>query len=280
VSRTIQALLRAVGLLAISDPIAMLSAQESASSADVVVDQAKAETEALRAVAPCQAIVGEMKSVAGENAISCGEKPTMRSAIACANDAYKRKRPFIICEGGSGMDSWFELGVAGRSDGSIVEFYFDSMGPQHRGVCARENVAVGKAGWPQCTRELTEQVNLGTGEPYHEASSLDENWPDSCRSRALAAKRFHFPPKPLAMTAYVTNPERWSVDCARFSLGFDVLIDASGKVVCARVGREVATVGLVEEIRRNLENWRFEQPMVYGVPVDARWGMHAWRCEP
>src|SRR5437764_15444117 len=61
-----------------------------------------------RRLSPCPMIIDSMRQQTGQEAITCSEDRTNLEAIACANDAFHRKKPFVLCDSGWGMDSHFE----------------------------------------------------------------------------------------------------------------------------------------------------------------------------
>src|SRR6266516_7008394 len=84
-----------------------------------------------RRLSPCPMIIDSMRQQTGQEAITCSENRTNLEAIACANDAFHRKKPFVLCDSGWGMDSHFENGVAGLPTGNILVYYLDTFGPRY-----------------------------------------------------------------------------------------------------------------------------------------------------
>jgi len=229
---------------------------------------------------PCRSIVEDMRRTAGAGARSCNDTPSTALAIQCANASIRRGLPFTMCDGRWGFDSWHELGVAGQPNGNVVFYALDTFGPRYKGTCLRRNVALSDEGWPQCALELAGKTALDTGEPWEDPSTRYDNWPETCREQVLRVKRVSFPPKIVSRRPLVTHPARWDVDCSRFALHFELLIDETGHVACVSVPEKLSPPGLADEVRRNLSVWRFEPPNIYERSVSLRWGMQAWRCDP
>jgi len=231
-------------------------------------------------IAPCRVILPEIKEVGGGGATSCTDAPSQAEAIDCANRQFRRRAGFTLCRGGWGMDSLIEVGVAGSPEGDLAFVYFDGMGPAYRGGCPREKVALSVTGWPRCTVELTNKTDLRTGKPYAEFWDEFESWSPGCEARALRATREPSDIKLRKRVQLLSDPNQWNRDCSRLSLSLHVLIDREGRVVCTAVPKKLEPHGLSLELRRNLGQLRFDPPRVYGVPVEARWGLTATGCNP
>ncbi|GEM_PF-6712475 len=101
---------------------------------------------------PCKLLTNRMSADAGEGAADCQQN------VRCANDALRDRKPFVLCSGSFGMDSWVENGVAGLPGGGVAFYYFDTMGPATRGMCLRQNVTA--SAWPVCRSKLVAEVDL------------------------------------------------------------------------------------------------------------------------
>lgn len=265
------AVVATVAVLSASDHAAVVSQRPSQTNVDA---QRKAVTPA---VSPCRLLNDRMRQDAGAEAIECSHG-SFKDAIACANDAFRQRRPFLLCNGGWGMDSYGETGAAGLANGSMQFYYLDTFGPQYRGTCLRMNIAISPDGWPQCKRALAGEIDLRTGRPRTERVRLphEENWPPSCAQRAVHAASRSMGVKLLRGSNPLPDPARWGLRCRRAAPAFEMLVDRSGSVVCARVisaGDGAPAPGLYDSIRSHLMRWRFEPPTLYGQPVEVRWGM-------
>jgi len=228
--------------------------------------------------AGCGGLTKFMLEQAGPDAVDCNKQRNNAAAIHCANDAFRNRRPFVICSGEFGMDSYLSTGVAGTPDGNLMVFDMDTLGPAYRGSCLRQNVAIGPEGWPDCKKALTNMTDLRTKRPYHERGTIEweEPWPPSCATAALQAKRVAFPPRAIAHPDPITAPERWGLTCRGTHPHFELLIARDGSVACARIINVInkpSPPGINDEIRANLMKWRFQPPKVNGEPVEMVWGM-------
>lgn len=231
-----------------------------------------------RRLFPCHMIIESMRAQAGQGAISCSEGRTNLEAIACTNDAFRRKQAFLLCDSGLGMDSYFENGVVGLSNGNIVIYYLDTLGPAYRGTCLSPNISLATDDWPQCRTSLVDEVDLRTGKPYVERPklSVEEDWPMSCAQDALRAPRWPVGVQLVSGKNPLPQPERWGLTCGDAAVSFEMLIDRTGKVKCSRiisVGLRAPRPGLYDSIRSYLNRWRFKPPTLHGEPIDVRWGM-------
>src|SRR5712691_6943234 len=256
----------------------------SASPASTSRQPVDAYTEARRAAwlagrsSSCRLIVDSMRRETGEGTLACSEGRTTREAIACAKHAFDRKRPFTLCDSGWGMDSYFENGVAGLADGNILIYYLDTFGPRYRGTCLRPNVSFATNDWPQCRTALIHQIDLQTGHGYVERAELpnEEKWPQSCADIAVRAPRWSVGVQLVTGENPLPNPERWGLRCKEAVVTFEMLIDKTGRVTCARivsVGLRAPVPGLYASIRLRLLRWRFKPPTLHGEPLNVRWGM-------
>ena len=219
-----------------------------------------------------------MTRLAGPDAADCTKERNMRAAIACANASFRNRQPFLLCEGRPGFDSNLETGVAGLPNGDVAIIYSDRLGPQHRGLCPRQNVSVGPGDMPQCKHALVDEIDLRSGHAYLERQPLawEESWPASCAQTALKARVISRPPRPIYNPDPISGLQRWNVLCSKVHPLFEVLIGKTGDVACARVIDVMGTSpppGLNDAIRTNLLKWRFEPPIVNGEAVEARWRM-------
>lgn len=230
--------------------------------------------------APCRLILDSVRHETGGTFVPCSEGRTTSNAIACAKAAFDHKRPFLLCGGGWGMDSYIETGVAGLANGNALFYYLDTFGPRYRGTCLRPNVSWAPDDWPQCRTALVQQVDLKTGEEYVERTrhAGEEDWPRTCAAIAARAPRRAISVHLVTGETPLPNPERWGLRCKDAVVSFEMIIDRTGQVKCARilsVGRRapVQIPGLYDSIRLRLLRWRFKPPTLHGQPLDVRWGM-------
>jgi len=219
----------------------------------------------------CHLLAERMARDTGGHAVPCDE------GIACANDAFRQKKPFTLCHGGWGMDSHIETGVAGLANGNVLFYYLDTFGPHYRGTCLRTNVSLAAAQWPECRTALLDQMDLATGKPLVEAPPLptEEAWPRSCADRALQAARRSYGVRLITGQNPLPNPEQFGYRC-RDAVVFEMLIDKTGRVECTRVisvGLRPRVPAAYDLINARLMRWRFEPPTIHGEPVDVLWGM-------
>lgn len=178
------------------------------------------------------------------------------------------------------MDSVVENGVAGLPDGDLHFYYLDTFGAHFRGRCGRSDVSLSAHDWPRCRKAFLDEIDLRTGKALIERARLahEDPWPEFCAQRALQAPRgdgIVF--KLTSGTNPIPNPEQWGLSCREATPTFEMLVDATGRVVCARVievGRKPPRPGLHDSIRMQLVRWRFDPPTLHGRPVEMRWGMH------
>ncbi len=104
---------------------------------------------------PCKLLTNVMSQDAGAGATDCQQN------ARCAGDAIRERKPFMLCSGSFGMDSWIENGVAGLPGGGVAFYYFDTLGPATRGTCLNQNVKTDA--WPVCTSKLVAEVDLRKG---------------------------------------------------------------------------------------------------------------------
>jgi hypothetical protein len=229
---------------------------------------------------PCRLIIDSVRSQTGGSFVACSEGRTRMEAIACAKEAFEDKQPFLLCNGGWGMDSYIETGVAGLANGNVLFYYLDTFGPRYRGTCLRPNVSFAKDDWPQCRTALVQPIDLKTGDAYVErmGHSSEEKWPRSCAAIAARAPRWPIGVQLVTGETPLPNPERWGLRCKDAVVSFEMIIDRTGRVKCVRilsVGRRTAVQipGLYDSIRKRLRRWRFKPPTLHGEPVEVRWGM-------
>lgn len=230
--------------------------------------------------APCRLTIDSVRSETGGTFVPCSEGRTTTQAIACAKQAFDRKEAFLLCDGRWGMDSYIETGVAGLANGNALFYYLDTFGPAYRGTCLRPNVSWAPDDWPQCRTALVQQVDLKTGAAYVERMrhASEEEWPKTCAAIAERAPRRAVGVHLVTGETPLPNPERWGLRCNDAVVSFEMIIDKTGDVKCARilsVGRRapVQIPGLYDSIRQRLLRWRFEPPTLHGEPLEVRWGM-------
>jgi hypothetical protein len=231
-----------------------------------------------RRLSPCQMISESMRHEAGPAALSCSDGRTNQTALACANDAFQHKQPFMLCDSGWGMDSHYENGVVGLANGNVLIYYLDTFGPRTRGTCLRPNVSLSAIDWPRCATSLMNEIDLKTGQPYLERPRMayEEDWPQSCAQAALRAPRWPIGVELVSGQNPIPDPARWGLRCKDAITGFEMLIDQTGKPQCVRVisvGLHPPAPGLYDSIRMRLMQWRFKPPTLHGRPLAVRWGM-------
>ena len=243
-------------------------------------DQARRTQWLSSRTAPCRLIIDSVRRETGGTFVACSEGRTRTESIACAKEAFDRKRPFLLCDGGWGMDSYIETGVAGVPNGNVLFYYLDTFGPRYRGTCLRPNVSFAPDDWPQCRTALLQQVDLNTGGAYVERTrqSREEDWPRPCAAIAARAPRWPLGVHLVSGETPLPNPQRWGLRCRDAVVSFEMIIDKTGRPKCVRileVGRRapVQIPGLYDSIRQRLRRWRFEPPTLHDEPVEVRWGM-------
>ena len=243
-------------------------------------DETRREQWLARRAAPCRLIIDSVRHETGGTFVACSEGRTTKEAVACAKRAFDRKRPFLLCSGGWGMDSYIENGIAGVPNGNVLFYYLDTFGPRYRGTCLRPNVSFAPDDWPRCRAALVQQIDLQTGDAYVERirRSSEEEWPRSCAAIAARAPRWPVGVQLVTGETPLPNPEQWGLRCRDAVVSFEMIIDEAGRPKCVRilsVGRRapVQTPGLYDSIRQRLRRWRFKPPTLHGEPLEVRWGM-------
>jgi hypothetical protein len=240
----------------------------------VVAAQTRHNPELMRPPSRGCYLLKEMLHLTGQRARDCSVEATHLDAFACANESLLHRIPFTFCEGGWGMDSRIESGVAGLTDGSIVLFYFDTMGARFKGSCAARDVILAEDGWPLCRRALSNVTSLSTHRPLDERIlPADLEWSADCAQLALEAPTDPWAAWPRFVDGYipqVTDPAVWGK--VKTMATFEIVVGGSGRAECVRIidaAKKKQPREFYESIRKDVMRWKFEPPTLYGHPVIA-----------